>query len=126
MFRVIVKGGFSATHQLRLAGGELEPIHGHDWRVRLHLAAAALDEQDMVVDFHDAQAVLRSVLDRLQHTDLGACPGLVGYNPTAERVAQHVYEQVAAGGMPMIAAVEVTESPGCVAVYAPGGFGPGP
>ncbi len=120
MFRAIVEGGFSATHQVRLRGGALEPIHGHDWRVRLHLATSELNEQDMVVDFLHAQDILRSVLDRLDHTDLASCSGLTGRNPTAERVAQYVYEQVEAGGLPMIAAVEVTEAPGCVAVYAPG------
>ena len=125
MFRAVVEGGFSATHQVRLRGGALEPVHGHDWRVRLHLVASELDEQDMVVDFLHAQAVLRSVLDRLHHTDLAACSGLRGRNPTAERVAQYVYQQVEAGGLPMIAAVEVTEAPGCVAVYAPGGAGAG-
>ena len=124
MFRVVVEGGFSATHRVRLPGGELEAIHGHDWRVRLHLAVSELDEHDMVVDFHHARAVLQSVLDRLDHTDLAPCPGLAGHNPTAERVAQHVYEQVEAGGLPMVSAVEVTEAPGCVAVYAPGGIDP--
>ena len=24
---------FAAAHQLRLAGGSLEPLHGHNWRV---------------------------------------------------------------------------------------------
>ncbi len=123
MFRAIVEGRFSATHQVRLCGGELEPIHGHDWRVRLHLSVSELDEQDMVVDFHHAQSVLRSVLDRLHHSDLATCSGLAGRNPTAERVAQYVYEQVEAGGLPMISAVEVTEAPGCLAVYAPGEVG---
>ena len=33
MYEVSVEALFSASHRLRLYDGELEPPHGHDWRV---------------------------------------------------------------------------------------------
>ncbi len=117
MFTVIVEAGFSAMHQLRLAGGMVEPQHGHDWIVRAYFCREELSEEDMVVDFTHAQAALRAVLATLHHADLNAHAALAGLNPTAEVIARHVFEQLSKTSMAGLRRVEVTEAPGCVAAY---------
>ena len=119
MFTVIVEGGFSATHQLRLPGGTLEPRHGHDWIVRAHFSRSTLSDAGMVIDFADAQAALRSVIEPLQYADLNSFEPLSGLNPTAEAVAKFIFDRLTRPGFDSLRRVEVTEAPGCIAAYEP-------
>jgi len=71
----------------------------------------------MVIDFGEAQSALRTAVNELENTDLNAHPALRGANPTAEVVAKHLFERVFAAGFPMLHRIEVTEAPGCVAIF---------
>jgi 6-pyruvoyltetrahydropterin/6-carboxytetrahydropterin synthase len=119
MFTVIVETGFSAIHSVVLPDGTLEPPHGHDWRVRAHFAAEALNEFGMVVDFEEAKKALSQVAAQLEQTNLNENPEIPGPCPTAEVVARHIFEQIRRQGLPSLKKVEVTEAPGCVAAYEP-------
>ena len=119
MFTIIVECGFSAIHQLRLPGGTLEPRHGHDWIVRAHFSRATLSDAGMVIDFADAQAALRSVIEPLQYADLNSFEPLSGLNPTAEVVAKFIFDRLTRPGFDSLRRVEVTEAPGCIAAYEP-------
>lgn len=124
MYEVSVEAGFSAAHRVRLASGELEPLHGHDWRVRAVFSGAKLDAAGMLVDFVAAERALGQVVAKLHHADLNSCPAMNGLNPTAEHVAQIIYGHLAAeaGLAEALRRVEVTEAPGCRAAYTgPGG-----
>lgn len=119
MFSVAVKAEFSAVHRLRLADGTLEPQHGHDWCVRAYFARPQLDDAGMVIDFQNARSLLDSALEPLHHSDLNRHEAFRGLNPTAELVARYVFERIADTEAHTIRRVEVTEAPGCVAVYEP-------
>ena len=71
----------------------------------------------MVIDFGEAQTALRSAVDELENTDLNAHPALRGANPTAEVVAKYLFDRVFAAGVSTLRSVEVTEAPGCVAIF---------
>lgn len=117
MYTVIIRSTFCAIHRVRMPDGTLEPPHGHDFHVRVHLAGERLDENDMVVDFHAAQVALRDILAPLQHADLNALSAFANGFPTAERLARHVFDALVAAGFSGVTRVELTEAPGCVAVY---------
>lgn len=117
MYTVIVEDSFSATHRLALADGSVEPLHGHDWHVRAHFASATLDRFGMVVDFEHALAALRSALEPLLYAELNQHEGFRGVNPTAEVVARYIFDRVREAGFPTLRKMEITEAPGCVAVY---------
>lgn len=117
MFTVTVEAGFSALHQLRLSGSALEPLHGHDWRVRAHFGRLDLDDRGMVLDFHEARAALQSVVSRLHHCNLNEHEGISGRNPTAEVVARYIWDRLHRTGLGSVARVDVTEAPGCTATY---------
>lgn len=117
MYSIIVEATFSAVHRLRLADGVLEPVHGHDWVVRATFCKEILDEQGMVVDFHVAWQSLRKIVVGWHHGDLNDGDVLGGLNPTAEVVAKYVFDRLVADGLGSIRRVDVTEAPGCVAVY---------
>jgi len=97
----------------------METPHGHDWRVRAFFTKSQLDDAGMVIDFGEAQAALRSAVGSFDGTDLNAHPALRGANPTAEVVAKHIYDGLFAAGLSSLRRVEVTEAPGCVAIFEP-------
>ncbi len=117
MYSVIVEAGFCAIHRVRLPDGSFEPPHGHDWRVRAEFRSEKLDEGDMVVDFVAVRAALDEILARMHHTDLNALAPFQERLPTAEVVAEYVHRQLRQVGFGLVHRVEVTEAPGCVAVY---------
>ena len=119
MYTVIVEASFSAVHRVRMPDGALELLHGHDWIVRAHFSRDDLDTNGMVVDFEHARASLRAVTTALHHTDLADHPANLGENPTAEAVAKYVYDCLHATLPDVLARVDVTEAPGCLAMYEP-------
>ena len=58
VYEITVERTFAAAHAIRLPDGALEPMHGHNWRVRATVAAERLDGIETVMDFHDLQALL--------------------------------------------------------------------
>lgn len=117
MYSVSVETSFCATHRVRLPDGTVEPSHGHDWRVRAFFASAELDNHGMVVDFDAARETLCAVAATLHHADLNTSGAFQDRNPTAEVVARYLFEQVRERGFPQVCRVEVTEAPGCVAMF---------
>ena len=117
VFTIVVEAGFSATHRVRYADGTAEEPHGHTWRVRAFFSKEHLDGMGMVIDFGEAQTALRSAVNELENTDLNAHPALRGANPTAEVVAKYLFDRVLAAGISTLRRVEVTEAPGCVAIF---------
>jgi 6-pyruvoyltetrahydropterin/6-carboxytetrahydropterin synthase len=121
MFELTIQTTFNATHALVMYDGQPEPTHGHDWHVTAIVAAPKLDSHAMVMDFHELQSALRLITEPLHHTDLNAHPVIAKPNPSAERVAQYIAEQLISE-LPAdvsLQSVSVTEAPGCIATYRP-------
>src|SRR5947209_287608 len=105
---------FSAAHQLRLYDGSLEPLHGHNWRVKVTVAAERLDAIGVVMDFHDLERRLAAVVAPLHNRHLNDLPpfGPQRLNPTTENVAFHLASALA-GELPSgarLVSVEVWET----------------
>lgn len=121
MFEISVSGWFAAAHQLRLAHGGLEPIHGHNWRVSATFRGPRLDSCGMLIDFTVIKPRLDAVLAELHDRHLNELPAFATLNPSAENVARsiaHALQDAAPAGV-RLASVEVEEAPGCVARYFP-------
>ena len=119
MYEVSVEARFSAAHRLRLEGGVLEPLHGHDWHVTASFVGPSLDEFGMLVDFVHAERVLGEIAAQLHHSDLNENPAMNGLNPSAEHVALVIFECLESDTVlsPTLQRVRVTEAPGCAATY---------
>lgn len=124
MYEVRVRGGFSATHRLRLEDGSLEPLHGHDWKVEAVFRGGTLNRVGFLIDFEKARDALDQVLALLHYADLNSAAALEGANPTAERVARSVFHRLRErlGHDQPLVAVHVEEAPGCIASYAVTGW----
>ena len=82
---------FSSAHRLRNNHGKCENLHGHNWRVRLFVTRAVLDVTGFVMDFKVLDAVLKEIMEILDHKDLNSLKEFETINPTAENIAILVF-----------------------------------
>src|SRR5512146_2351236 len=114
---------FSAAHQIRFHGGKCERLHGHNWRVRVHVRASELNRIGMVIDFADLQRLVAEVGARFDHRNVNEVPPFDEVNTTAELLARFFYVEMARrlaeleGGRVAPSKVEVWENEGSLAVY---------
>ena len=83
---------FSSAHRLRNYHGKCENLHGHNWRVRLFVTRAVLDATGFVMDFKVLDAVLKEIMEILDHKDLNSLKEFETVNPTAENIALLVFK----------------------------------
>ena len=107
---------FEAAHALPNAGEthRCRQLHGHSYRVELHLEGPVDPLTGFVADFFAIEAALKPLLARLDHNYLNGIEGLE--NPTAENIAIWIFEKMKAA-LPALACVLVYETPDCFAEY---------
>lgn len=94
MYEVRVRSGFAAAHQVRYMDGDLEPLHGHNWKVEVLVTCKGLDASGMVIDFYQVKRALDECLSELTYTTLNENPALAGLNPTSENLARWIYDRL--------------------------------
>jgi len=122
MFTVFKDFTFAAAHAIRGHTGGCENLHGHNYRVRVHAAAAELDGLGMVVDFADLKAATAEAVGRFDHRVINELPPFDQRNTTAELLAEHAYREVARrldDGRVRVSRVEVWENESSCAIYEP-------
>ena len=93
MFEVTVEADFSSGHYLRNYKGKCENPHGHNYKVRVTLAGATLDEAGLLLDFKLLKHVMRPVIDRIDHQMLNDLEPFTVLNPSAENLAKYFYDE---------------------------------
>jgi 6-pyruvoyltetrahydropterin/6-carboxytetrahydropterin synthase len=116
-FEITTTRTFSASHQLRLYDGSLEPLHGHNWQVRVTVAAGKLDSIGVVMDFHDLERRLNAVVDPFHNRHLNDIPAFEHLNPSAEQVAWQIGVSLSLPEAVRLVSVEVWETAENSAVY---------
>jgi 6-pyruvoyltetrahydropterin/6-carboxytetrahydropterin synthase len=94
MFEIFREVVFSASHQLREYEGKCERLHGHNWRVRVHLEADDLDPHGMVLDFHALDAMMAAAIEPFEHQHLNDVEPFDEVNPSCENLARVICERV--------------------------------
>jgi len=94
MYFVQIEDSFEAAHHLRDYQGKCANIHGHNFKVKVELKAAVLDELGMVEDFIILEEKLKEVTDKLDHHLLNEVPPFDKINPTAERLAEYIFREL--------------------------------
>ncbi len=110
----------AAAHQLRLAPGEGERLHGHNWRIKAVVRASQLDSSGFVLDFNALGATLRALVEPYEHVFLNEIAPFDDVNPTAENIARVIADNLAAkidDARVKVARVEVWENDTCAATY---------
>lgn len=94
MFEISRERVFSASHQLRGYKGKCERLHGHNWKVRVHVASDRLDERGMVIDFHELDEAMLKAIEPFEHRHINEVPPFDELNPSAENLAFVIAESV--------------------------------
>ena len=88
-------------------GHKCARLHGHSFRIELHLSGEIDEHVGWVMDFADVKAAFKPIYERLDHHYLNDIPGLE--NPTSEVLARWIYQQ-AKPLLPLLSMVVVHET----------------
>ena len=120
MFELSVEREFCAAHAITI-NGHREPVHGHNWRVKVVVDGERVDSNGLLCDFHIIERELDRIIAPFHNNNLNAVSPFDEVNPTAEHVAQQIALAIERR-LPKSAtlrSVSVSEAPGCVATYRP-------
>jgi 6-pyruvoyltetrahydropterin/6-carboxytetrahydropterin synthase len=121
MYQVSVEKDFDAAHYLRNYQGKCENMHGHRFKVVVHLEADKLNEIGLAYDFTILKKQLGDILARYDHTCINDIPPFDKLNPSSENIAATIFNQV----NPLLPKeitllkTEVWESPQSCATFIP-------
>jgi 6-pyruvoyltetrahydropterin/6-carboxytetrahydropterin synthase len=106
---------FEAAHRLPSVPAEHKcaRLHGHSFRVEIHIRGAEDARLGWVMDFGDLKTAFQPLLDRLDHYYLNEIEGLE--NPTSEQLARWIWQRLAPR-LPSLSQVVVRETctTGCI------------
>ncbi len=98
MYKIRIEDEFAAAHFLKDYHGKCENLHGHNYKVYVYLKGEKLNEGGMLYDFSILKQELRTVLSKLDHTNLNElCENekyIFEQNPSAERIAKFIFDKL--------------------------------
>ena len=100
------------------AGHKCARLHGHSFRVEIHVSGEVDAQVGWVQDFADIKSAFQPLFEQLDHNYLNDIKGLE--NPTSENLARWVWDHLAPA-LPLLSKVVVHETCTCGAIYS----GPG-
>ena len=95
------------------AGHKCARIHGHSFRIEIHVSGSVGEHSGWVLDFADLRIAFQPLFERLDHHYLNEIEGLE--NPTSENLARWIWQRLK-GGLPELSKVVVQETcnAGCI------------
>jgi 6-pyruvoyltetrahydropterin/6-carboxytetrahydropterin synthase len=100
---------FEAAHSLPNVpeGHKCSRLHGHSYRVDIHVSGTPDPQSGWVIDFGDIKRVVEPILDTLDHRKLNDIPGLA--NSTSENIGQFLWGKIAPE-LPGLSTITIWES----------------
>ncbi len=89
------------------AGHKCARLHGHSFRVELHVSGPVDPQFGWVMDFADVKQAFAPLYERLDHHYLNDVPGLE--NPTSEHLARWIWRELRPR-LPLLSRVVVHET----------------
>jgi 6-pyruvoyltetrahydropterin/6-carboxytetrahydropterin synthase len=110
---------FEAAHRLPKVpeGHKCARLHGHSFRVSIHVEGELDPERGWVIDFGDIKAAFKPFYDQLDHNYLNEIDGLD--NPTSENIARWIWSRLESA-LPGLVEVTVRETCTSGCTYAGG------
>lgn len=109
MYKIEKRFTFPMGHRLSKHQGRCFSMHGHNFTVMVGIKSEILNVNDMVMDFSDLKSLVGDYFDELDHClllnkidvdiaknakDMGMRVKMVPYDPTAEKLAEDIYNHV--------------------------------
>ena len=89
------------------AGHKCARMHGHSFRIEIHVSGEVGPESGWVMDFADLRRAFQPLFDQLDHHCLNDIDGLS--NPTSENLARWIWERLLPA-LPQLSRVVVQET----------------
>jgi 6-pyruvoyltetrahydropterin/6-carboxytetrahydropterin synthase len=106
---------FDAAHRLPAVPEDHKctRLHGHSFRVEIHIRGAVSRQTGWVMDFAEIAAAFQPLIDCLDHKYLNDIEGLE--NPTSENLARWIWQRLQPE-LPQLAKIVIQESSesGCI------------
>ncbi|MFP4475594.1 MAG: 6-carboxytetrahydropterin synthase QueD [Desulfatibacillaceae bacterium] len=123
MYELKVVTRFAAAHQLTMVGKKCENLHGHNWRIEVHVGGRELDAGGVLLDFGVLKRKLNEVMDLLDHRFLNEQKAFADNPPSSENIARFVADELARrvdSDRIRVTRVSAWESDDSCATYIPG------
>ena len=96
LWRLAICGEFCAAHALRHYQGKCERLHGHNYGVEVCVQGERLlPDTELLLDFTDMKALLKTALETLDHQFLNDVPPFDAINPSAENISRYIWQRLA-------------------------------
>src|ERR1700722_3390017 len=107
---------FEAAHHLPNVpnGHKCGRLHGHSFRVAIHVSGPIDPESGWVLDFSEIKTAFEPLAEVLDHSYLNEIPGLG--NPTSEQIARWIWDRLRTA-LPGLCRVVVRETCTSGAIY---------
>lgn len=92
MYELKILSHFSAAHQLMDFEGGCERLHGHNWKIEVHVVGRNLKKNGLVIDFRVVKEATKRVLDELDHNFLNELDAFKTLNPSSENISCYVFK----------------------------------
>ncbi len=108
MYRVERKFTFPMGHRLSKHLGACANVHGHNVILLVGVKSLILNDNDMVIDFHDLKTIVQDLINEWDHstllnqideiearkTKLFKKVFFYDFDPTAERLSEHIFHVI--------------------------------
>jgi 6-pyruvoyltetrahydropterin/6-carboxytetrahydropterin synthase len=94
MYELKIITQFGAAHQLKDTGGECENLHGHNWKIEVHVIGERVDKNGLLIDFKILKQETKKIIDELDHKFLNELDWFREMNPTSENISRLIYDLV--------------------------------
>ena len=96
MFELKVTSHFSAAHQLKMVAKKCENLHGHNWKVEVHITGEKLNHAGVLIDFGEIKMHISKIMEKLDHKFLNDLECFHDGNPSSENIAKYISEELQA------------------------------
>ena len=120
MYELKVVTHMAAAHQLREYEGGCEKLHGHNWKIEVHVTGKKLGPNGLLIDFKRVKEATARLLDGLDHTFLNDLEPFSAVNPSSENIARYIYDALSRdlnNGNVRVSKVTAWESENACATY---------
>jgi 6-pyruvoyltetrahydropterin/6-carboxytetrahydropterin synthase len=94
VYEITILSHFSGAHRLRYLHGQCEDLHGHNWKIEVHVTSPRLGKAGVALDFGILKKEVATILNTLDHKFLNDLFYFNKREPFSENIAKYIFDQL--------------------------------
>jgi 6-pyruvoyltetrahydropterin/6-carboxytetrahydropterin synthase len=94
VYEITILSHFSGAHRLRYLHGQCEDLHGHNWKIEVHVTSPRLGKAGVALDFGILKKEVAKILSTLDHKFLNDLPYFSKREPSSENIAKYIFDEL--------------------------------